>query len=56
MASRADVYRGRALHCETRVTVATDLKIQTNLSGLARRWRELARQLDMQDDGYSPDS
>jgi hypothetical protein len=56
MLSRADVYRGRALHCETRATVVTNLKTQTNLSELARRWRELARQLDMLDPDYSPDS
>jgi hypothetical protein len=56
MTSRADVYRGRAHQCEARVTVAADLKTQTNLSQLARRWRELARQLDMLDEDYSPET
>jgi hypothetical protein len=55
MASRADIYRGRAHQCEARIAAATDPKTQISQSQLARRWHELARQLDMMDEDYSPE-
>lgn len=52
MLSRADEYRYRDVQCETKATAASEAKKRANLTELARRWNELARQLDMLDEDY----
>jgi hypothetical protein len=46
MASRAEVYRLRALESEAAAKTATDYKIRVAYINLANEWRELARKVE----------
>jgi hypothetical protein len=50
MGARGDGYRDRALDCEAKAAAETDDKSRRRLLELAKRWRELAKQLDMMDE------
>ena len=46
MGKRAEDYRARAAECEAMAAVSPDTKIKTTYEDLAKRWRDLARQVD----------
>jgi hypothetical protein len=46
MGKRAKEYRARAAECEALAAVATDPKFKATYEDLAKRWRDLARQVD----------
>jgi hypothetical protein len=52
VASRADEYRERAAQCAAKSVSAPDSKTKENFTALVKRWRELARQLDMLEEDY----
>jgi len=45
--SKAEEYRVQAIECDKLATAARDAKTKTQFEELARRWRELAKQVDM---------
>jgi len=46
MGTRAEEYRAKAAECETMVAATPDPKIKAIYVDLAKRWRDLARQVD----------
>jgi hypothetical protein len=46
MGSRAEEYRAKAVECESIASTTSDLKIKAIYADLAKRWRDLARQVD----------
>jgi hypothetical protein len=46
MASRAEIYRAHATECDAAAKTAPDEKTKTTYLDLAKRWRDLARQVD----------
>lgn len=46
MASRAEIYRAKAIDCQATADAATDPKIKAAYLDLAQRYRDLARQVD----------
>jgi hypothetical protein len=46
MGKRADEYRERAAECEALAAVTADPKFKATYEDLAKRWRDLARQVD----------
>ena len=46
MSSRAEEYRAKAAQCEAIATATPDPKIKAVYADIAKRWRDLARQVD----------
>lgn len=46
MGKRAEEYRERAAECEALAAGISDSKIKATYEDLAKRWRDLARQVD----------
>jgi hypothetical protein len=46
MGKRAEDYRERAAECEALAAVTADPKFKATYEDLAKRWRDLARQVD----------
>ncbi|HWX83017.1 MAG TPA: hypothetical protein VNZ48_05385 [Xanthobacteraceae bacterium] len=46
MGKRAEEYRERASECEALAAVTADAKFKSTYEDLAKRWRDLARQVD----------